>query len=109
MKPLLRQHLALISAHLNTGHIGAHSKTVISKTDLVHLYSCAKVEEGPFAAKNLLVADAEDKRGGWVFQDENVATFLIRSCLGGDNEWERRRVLSLKEDRRAFMDNITVT
>jgi hypothetical protein len=100
----------LMSAHLNyrgKGEVSVESQKVISKIDLAQMYPYTKAEDGPFAAKELLSTDTEHTKGGWVFQDETAATFLIRNCLGGDDEWERRRLLSLKEDKRLFIDDIT--
>jgi pyruvate dehydrogenase phosphatase len=50
------------------------------------------------------------KRGSWAFEDDNVSAHLIRNALGGGDEDELRKVLSIPAPySRRWRDDITVT
>jgi pyruvate dehydrogenase phosphatase len=49
-------------------------------------------------------------RGSWAFEDDNVSAHLIRNALGGGDEDELRKVMSIPAPySRRWRDDITVT
>jgi pyruvate dehydrogenase phosphatase len=49
-------------------------------------------------------------QGSWAFVDDNVSAHLIRNALGGGDEGELRRILSIPAPHsRRWRDDITVT
>lgn len=52
----------------------------------------------------------DNSKGTWAFVDDNVSSHLIRNALGGGEELELRRSVSIPAPHsRRFRDDITVT
>jgi len=92
--------VALVGGHL------AGLKGSIPKSDLPKLV--------PTSTGTAAVEGKSERRelveGAWAFVDDNPGTHLIRNALGGANNYELRRMMSIPAPHsRSHRDDITVT
>ncbi|KAF8915312.1 phosphatase 2C-like domain-containing protein [Mucidula mucida] len=92
-------------AGLVLGHLKG-LKGVISKSELSSLV--------PTSTKTATVQGKDQRRqrgsGSWAFIDDNIGVHLIRNALGGGDETELRRLVSIPAPfSRSHRDDITVT
>ncbi|KAJ3991234.1 phophatase 2C family protein [Lentinula boryana] len=90
------------------GHL-AGLKGTISKSTLPSLVptSIANAGVDGKAGKQLT---RSTKQGLWAFVDDNLSTHLIRNALGGGDENELRKIMSIPAGMsRSYRDDITVT
>lgn len=89
-------------ASLVIGHLSG-LKGIVPKTELASLSTQTATVQG------------KDKRrqrasGSWAFVDDNIGVHLIRNALGGGDENELRRLMSIPSPwSRSHRDDITVT
>ncbi len=82
-------------------------KGTISKSSLRSLVPTA-TGSPTVQGKDLTRGNAH--QGSWAFVDDNVSAHLIRNALGGGDEDELRRILSIPAPHsRRWRDDITVT
>ena len=92
--------VALVGGHLS-GLKGSIPKSDLPK--LVPTSTGTAAVEGKTKRRELA-------EGAWAFVDENPGAHLIRNALGGANDYELRRMLSIPAPySRHHRDDITVT
>lgn len=92
--------VALVGGHLSG------LKGSIPKSDLLKLV--------PTSIGTAAIEGKSERRelaeGAWAFVDDNPGTHLIRNALGGANNYQLRRILSIPAPySRPHRDDITVT
>ena len=92
--------VALVGGHLS-GLKGSIPKSELPK--LVPTSTGTAAVEGKTERRELA-------EGAWAFVDDNPSAHLIRNALGGANNYELRRMLSIPAPySRSHRDDITVT
>ena len=72
--------------------------------------SAAGVDGKDKAARYGPAAPAEQQKGAWAFEDDNLSAHLIRNALGGGDVEHLRKLASIPAPwSRRFRDDITVT
>lgn len=94
----------LVSAHLAQTH-----RPDVPKNVLPHLHPFLPPSgTRPYPVDDLPGTTPKNGKGVWAFRDDNAATHLLRNCLGRGDEWERRRLLSMKDGMvKSLRDDIT--
>lgn len=91
--------------------VGGHLAGLQGKIAKSELESKVKISTGTPTLDGKDKASRPTKpTGSWVFTDDNVSTHLIRNALGGGDEAELRKLMSIPPpDSRRWRDDITVT
>lgn len=94
---------------LMSAHMTNPSASKIAKTTLASRYKFQPpIPKRPYPVEDLPGTTAENSQGPWSIQDDNAATHLIRNCVARGDDWERRRILSMKDGTlRELRDDIT--
>lgn len=86
----------------------ASSPSTISKSDLARTTVETATSLG--VQGKATPPDGSNQEGSWAFVDKNISTHLIRNALGGADEQEVQKLLSIPAPlSRRYRDDLTVT
>lgn len=79
-------------------------------TDRLGLSVAAGAEGVEGKDKTKKAQNSATEAGSWVFNEENLATHLVRNALGGGDETRLREIMSIPSPlARRYRDDTTVT